>query len=70
MLIVVFLFCFTAEKFLKSVEGNENYAILLLDLISKEDFEVTVRIASSIAFKNFVKYNWDEHIVSCTIIKP
>lgn len=59
------LFCFfffvLAEKFLESVESNQNYAILLLNLVGKEDLDNTIRIAGSIAFKNFVKRNWNAH---------
>lgn len=56
-----------AEKFLESVEGNQNYAILLLNLVGKEDVDITIRVAGSIAFKNFVKRNWNAHAVSCAI---
>ncbi|KAL4708636.1 hypothetical protein ACJJTC_008162 [Scirpophaga incertulas] len=47
-----------AEKFLESIEVNQNYAILLLHLIDKEDVELAVRIAAAIAFKNYIKRNW------------
>lgn len=47
-----------AERFLESVESNQNYAILLLNLVGKEDLDSTIRVAGSIAFKNFVKRNW------------
>lgn len=56
-----------AEKFLESVEANQNYAILLLNLVGKEDVDMTIRVAGSIAFKNFVKRNWNAHAVSCAI---
>lgn len=62
-----FLSRFLAEKFLESVEGNQNYAILLLNLVGKEDVDITIRVAGSIAFKNFVKRNWNSHAVSCAI---
>lgn len=60
---VFFSFC-VAEKFLESVEANQNYAILLLNLVDKEDIDATIRVAGSIAFKNFVKRNWNAHAVS------
>ncbi|GAB0098901.1 Exportin-2 [Sergentomyia squamirostris] len=47
-----------AEQFLESVEGNQNYPILLLHLIDKEDLNMTIRVAGSITFKNYVKRNW------------
>lgn len=53
-----------AEKFLESIESNQNYAILLLNLVGKEDLDSTIRVAGSIAFKNFVKRNWNAHAVS------
>ncbi|RWS11546.1 exportin-2-like isoform X2 [Dinothrombium tinctorium] len=47
-----------AEKYLMSIEGNRNYPILLLHLIDKQDYDLIVRIAASITFKNFIKRNW------------
>lgn len=47
-----------AEKFLESVEVNQNYPVLLLHLIDKSDFDMTIRTAGSVAFKNYVKRNW------------
>ncbi|KAG6449355.1 hypothetical protein O3G_MSEX006002 [Manduca sexta] len=47
-----------AEKFLESVEVNQNYAILLLHLIDKDVVDLTIRVAASIAFKNYIKRNW------------
>lgn len=47
-----------AEKFLESVEVNQNYPILLLHLIDKSDFDMTIRTAGSVAFKNYIKRNW------------
>nr|XP_042908071.1 exportin-2 [Parasteatoda tepidariorum] len=47
-----------AEKFLESVEGNKNYPILLLTLVDKADVDLTIRVASAITFKNYVKRNW------------
>lgn len=61
------LFQIQAEKFLESVEGNQNYAILLLNLVGKEDIDGTIRVAGAIAFKNFVKRNWNAHAVNFTI---
>ncbi|XP_067121155.1 exportin-2 [Centruroides vittatus] len=47
-----------AEKFLESVEINQNYPVLLLHLVDKSDCDMTIRIAGSIVFKNYVKRNW------------
>uniref|UniRef100_A0A1L8DKS7 Exportin-2 n=1 Tax=Nyssomyia neivai TaxID=330878 RepID=A0A1L8DKS7_9DIPT len=47
-----------AEQFLESVEGNQNYPILLLHLIDKDDLDITIRVAGSVTFKNYVKRNW------------
>lgn len=47
-----------AEKFLEGVEVNQNYAILLLHLIDKDNVDMTIRVAAAIAFKNYVKRNW------------
>lgn len=46
-----------AEKFLESVEGNQNYSLLLLYLLEKSQDNV-IRICAAITFKNFVKRNW------------
>lgn len=58
-----------AEKFLENVETNQNFSILLLHLVGKEDVDNTIRIAGSIAFKNFVKRNWNAHAVSGYIVQ-
>lgn len=47
-----------AEKFLESIEGNQNYPIVLLSLIDKEGVAIHIRVSASITFKNFVKRNW------------
>lgn len=70
----VFIFCFNnpvfsifhqfkAELFLESVEINQNYPLLLLHLISKEEVDITIRISGSVAFKNYIKRNWTAHLV-------
>lgn len=48
----------SAEKFLESVEQNQNYGLLLLHLLDKEDVALHVRVSGAIAFKNYVKRNW------------
>ncbi|GFT75368.1 exportin-2 [Nephila pilipes] len=47
-----------AEKFLESVEANQNYPVLLLSLVDKGDVDMTIRVASAVTFKNYVKRNW------------
>lgn len=47
-----------AEKFLETVEVNQNYPVLLLNLVDKADIEIVIRVAGAIAFKNYVKRNW------------
>lgn len=47
-----------AEDYLVSVEGNQNYAMLLLQLVDSEQVDQTIRLAAVINFKNFVKRNW------------
>ncbi|XP_026476841.1 exportin-2 [Ctenocephalides felis] len=48
-----------AERFLESVEVNQNYPILLLNLIDKAGVDDTIRASGAIAFKNYVKRNWE-----------
>ena len=47
-----------AEKYLEYVEGNKNYALLLLMLVDNTDAEMHIRVSAAITFKNFVKRNW------------
>jgi len=47
-----------AEEFLESIEGNQNYPILLLTLINKQDVQPNIKVAGAITFKNYVKRNW------------
>ncbi|XP_032826379.1 exportin-2 [Petromyzon marinus] len=46
-----------AEKFLESVEGNQNYPLLLLTLLEKSQDGV-IRVCAAVTFKNYVKRNW------------
>ncbi|KAL5287215.1 Cas.2 family protein [Megaselia abdita] len=50
-----------AEKILESIESNQLYPVLLLTLIDKAEIDMTIRIAGSIAFKNYIKRNWAAH---------
>lgn len=47
-----------AEKFLESIEVNQNYPAILLHLVEKVEIDITIRIAGAIAFKNYIKRNW------------
>ena len=47
-----------AEDYLMSVEGTENYAMLLLQLADSDQIPSHIRQAATINFKNFVKRNW------------
>lgn len=47
-----------AEKFLQSVEGNQNYPILILSLVDKDGVDMAIRISAAIMFKNYTKRNW------------
>ena len=47
-----------AEEYLLSIEGNPNYAMLLLQLADGDQVEIHIRLAAAINFKNFVKRNW------------
>lgn len=58
------LVMFLAEKFLESVEGNQNYPLLLLTLLEKSQDNV-IRVCAAVTFKNYIKRNW--RIVSFTI---
>lgn len=48
-----------AEDFLKSVEGQHGYAMLLLAMLGTErQVAMDIKLAAAIAFKNFIKRNW------------
>lgn len=47
-----------AEQCLQSLEKNQNYPVLLLKIIEKDSFDMTIRISSSVVFKNYIKRNW------------
>lgn len=49
-----------AEQFLNQVEGNENYPVLLLTLLTRDETQVptNIKLAASINLKNLVKRNW------------
>ena len=47
-----------AEEFLKSVEVQQGYPVLMLTLLSKDGVDLAIKVAASITFKNFIKRNW------------
>lgn len=47
-----------AEKFLETIEHTQNYSLLLLGLLNKEDVPLHLRVSAGITLKNFVKRNW------------
>lgn len=51
---------------MEGVEVNQNYPLLLLHLVHKNEVDMTIRTAGAIAFKNYVKRNWN--VVSTIII--
>ena len=58
-----------AEDFLKSVEGQQGYAMLLLALLGSErPVGNDIKLAAAIAFKNFIKRNWKVVSTVITII--
>ncbi|KAE8576401.1 hypothetical protein XENTR_v10004166 [Xenopus tropicalis] len=46
-----------AEKYLESVEGNQNYPLLLLTLVERSQDNV-IKVCSAVTFKNYIKRNW------------
>lgn len=51
-------FIIAAEQFLESVEGNQNYGLLLLTLLDRDGVEPHIRVSAAVTFKNFIKRNW------------
>lgn len=60
-LLSLIFYVFSAEKLLESTELQQNYPVLLLNLIDKANMDMTIRVAGAIAFKNYVKRNWAAH---------
>ena len=62
MLLLLFFTCIvaivSAEKFLESVECNQNYPLLLLHLMDKDGIQAHIRVSAAITFKNYIKRNW------------
>jgi len=48
----------SAENFLQSIESNQNYPLLLLNLVDRDNIDLTLRVAGAVTFKNYVKRNW------------
>lgn len=48
----------SAEDYLRQIEKQPGYSILLLRLLSIQSVEVMVQQIASITFKNFVKAYW------------
>ncbi|XP_029650427.1 exportin-2 [Octopus sinensis] len=46
-----------AEKFLESVEINQNYPMLLLKLLDNS-VDAHIRLSAAVTFKNYIKRNW------------
>ena len=43
---------------MESIESKQNYPLLLLNLIDKDSVDLTLRVASAVTFKNYIKRNW------------
>ena len=59
-----------AEEFLRSVENQRGFPLLLLNLLGSEDSNpemMAVKLAAAINFKNYIKRNWK--IVSNLLLK-
>ena len=50
-----------AEDFLRSVEGQKGFPLLLLTLLGQDNSDpeaVCIKLQAAITFKNFIKRNW------------
>lgn len=47
-----------AEAFLNKLEQSQNFGQLVLQLIATKSFDLHIRFAASLLFKNFVRRNW------------
>lgn len=46
---------------LETLEVNEQYSIFLLHLVDRQTIDINIRVAGSIALKNYIKRNWAAH---------
>jgi hypothetical protein len=53
-----FLITIIAEIFLNKLEQNQNFGQLVLQLIATKSYDLHIRFAASLLFKNFVRRNW------------
>lgn len=57
---------------MEGVEVNQNYPLLLLNLVHKPEVDMTIRVAGAVAFKNYIKRNWSvvsiEHVAMCKTV--
>ncbi|XP_054162463.1 exportin-2-like [Oppia nitens] len=51
----------SAEKYLESIEANEGFGPLLLQLVDCNQLHLTVRMSGAIVFKNVIKRNWPQN---------
>lgn len=49
-----------AEQSLRSYEGQNGFAILLLHIVASTEFPMHVRLAGAVFFKNFIKRKWTD----------
>lgn len=54
----LFSFAIIAEVFLNKLEQNQNFGQLVLQLIATKSYDLHIRFAASLLFKNFVRRNW------------
>ena len=50
-----------AEDFLRSVEGQKGFPLLLLTLLGSDNNDpeaISIKLAAAINFKNYIKRNW------------
>ena len=43
---------------MQSIESNQNYPLLLLNLVDRDNIDLNLRVAGAVTFKNYVKRNW------------
>ena len=53
------IFFYIAEKQLEVEEQRPNFSISLLQLVTNDTLEMTVRTAAALLFKNYIKRNWN-----------
>jgi exportin-2 (importin alpha re-exporter) len=47
-----------AEQGLRQLESTAGFSLVLLEIVASQQHDATLRLASALYFKNFIRRNW------------